>query len=253
MKICFLGTGTSQGVPIIGCTCPVCTSSDKRDKRLRSSVHIEFNDRSLVIDTGPDFRYQMLRAGVSSLDAILFTHEHKDHVAGLDDIRPFNYLKQQVPDVFCTEAVETALRRDFYYAFDEPKYPGVPEFRIHRIENKPFIYAGETIVPIQVYHHKMPVLGFRIGDFAYITDANYIPEEEFTKLEGLKYFVINALRRTEHISHFSLHQAMEIAQRIAAEQTLLTHISHQLPAHAELSAELPANIQPAHDGLILEL
>lgn len=253
MKIRFLGTGTSQGVPIIGCSCPVCSSSDKRDKRLRSSVHIELSDLSIVIDTGPDFRYQMLRAGIQSLDAILFTHEHKDHVAGLDDIRPFNYLKQQIPDIFCTEQVELALRRDFYYAFEEFKYPGVPEFRLHRIGRQAFEYAGHTITPIQVFHHKMPVLGFRIGDFAYITDANYIPEEEFAKLEGLKYFVINALRRTEHISHFSLDQAIAVAKRTGAEQSYFTHISHQLPRHAELAAELPDNIQPAYDGLILEL
>lgn len=253
MKIRFLGTGTSQGVPIIGCDCPVCQSADKRDKRLRSSLHIEVKGRSLVIDTGPDFRYQMLRAGIKSLDAILYTHEHKDHVAGLDDIRPFNYLKKQVPDLYCTEAVEKALRRDYYYAFEEPRYPGVPEFTLHRIQNEKFTCAGEVITPIQVYHHKMPVLGFRIGDFAYITDANYIPEEEFAKLRKLRYFVINALRRTEHISHFTLDQATAIAQRVNAGQTYLTHISHQLPRHADLAAELPPHIQPAYDGLTLEL
>lgn len=253
MEITFLGTGTSQGMPIIGCDCPICASQDPRDKRLRSSIHIQLNGKSIVVDTGPDFRYQILRAKISRLDAIFFTHEHKDHVAGLDDIRPFNYLKNNIPDVFCTDAVEKALRRDYYYAFEEPKYPGVPEFNLHRIENTPFKYAGETIIPIQVMHYKMPVLGFRIQNFAYITDANFIAEAEFEKLKNLDVLVLNALRRTEHISHFSLAQAIEVIEKIKPKKAYLTHISHQLDFHEKLLAELPPFIEPAYDGLVLNL
>lgn len=253
MKITFLGTGTSQGMPIIGCTCALCHSKNPKDKRLRSSIHIELNGKSIIIDTGPDFRYQVLRANISQLDAIFYTHEHKDHVAGLDDIRPFNYLKNNIPDIFCSEAVEKALRRDYYYAFEEPKYPGVPEFTLHRIENKAFHYANESIIPIEVMHYKMPVLGFRIKNFAYITDANYISEEEQEKLKDLDVLVLNALRRSNHISHFNLQEAIELIQKINPKKAYLTHISHQLDFHEILIKELPINIEPAYDGLILDL
>lgn len=253
MKITFLGTGTSQGIPVIGCNCHVCLSNDPKDNRLRSSIHIECNDKSIVVDTGPDFRYQMLRAKITQLDAIFFTHEHKDHVAGLDDIRPFNYLMNNIPLIFCTEDVLKALKRDYYYAFDEPKYPGVPEFNVQIIENKDFQFAGETITPIQLYHYKMPVFGYRIGNFAYITDANLIPEEEFKKLENLDVFVINALRKTEHISHFSLDQALEIIERVKPKKAYLTHISHQLDLHQKLLRELPNHVEPAYDGLQIDL
>lgn len=252
MKITFLGTGTSQGIPIIGCTCSVCSSNDKRDKRLRSSIHIEINQKSIIIDTGPDFRYQVLRAGIKRLDAILFTHEHKDHIGGFDDIRPFNYLLKNIPEVFCSKAVESALRRDFYYAFAEEKYPGVPEFSISTIDEMPFLFGGEEIIPIPVMHHKMPVLGFRLRDFAYITDCNFIPETSFQKLRGLDTIVINALRKSEHISHFSLQQALEIIERINPRRAYLTHISHQLDLHSSLLKELPTGVEPAHDGLCID-
>jgi len=253
MRVEFLGTGTSQGIPVIGCRCEVCTSQSKFDKRLRVSVHIRVNNKDLVIDSGPDFRYQMLRAGITNLDAILFTHQHKDHVAGLDDVRPFNFFSKKPIDLYCTEQVEQALKREFYYAFEESKYPGVPELTLHRIDSTPFRIADIPIIPIQVYHHKMPVLGFRIGDFCYITDANQIPESEFDKIYGCKILVLNALRRTSHISHFTLDEAIEIAARLKVEKLYLTHISHQLGLHEQVKNETPTWVEPAYDGLILEL
>ena len=202
MKITFLGTGTSAGVPLIGCTCSVCTSDNDKDKRLRSSVLIEINNQVLVLDTGPDFRQQMLRENVSNLSAVLFTHEHKDHVAGLDDIRAFNFILKKKIDVYVNNQVEIALKREFPYIFSGVKYPGIPQINLNRIKNKPFEINGLLIEPIEVMHYKLPVFGYRIGDFAYITDANYISEKEKNKLKGVKYLVLNALRKEEHISHF---------------------------------------------------
>ena len=248
-KLTFLGTGTSQGVPMIGCGCEVCKSTDPHDKRLRSSVLIEHEGHKFLIDAGPDFRYQMLREGISSVDAILLTHHHKDHTGGLDDIRAFNYLEKRAAQIFCEKHVEDSLRMEYSYAFAEKKYPGAPEWNVHLIDDKPFEIDGVKITPIRGKHFTLPVLGFRFGDIAYCTDMNHIPEEEFEKLKDLRHFVINCVRRGRHISHFSLEEAIEVAKRVGAEHTWLTHLSHQLPKHQELSAELPAGIQPAYDGL----
>lgn len=248
-KLTFLGTGTSQGVPMIGCGCEVCKSTDPHDKRLRSSVLIEHEGHKFLIDAGPDFRYQMLREGISSVDAILLTHHHKDHTGGLDDIRAFNYLEKRAAQIYCEKHVEDSLRMEYSYAFAEKKYPGAPEWNVHLIDDKPFEIDGVKITPIRGKHFTLPVLGFRFGDIAYCTDMNHIPEEEFEKLKDLRHFVINCVRRGRHISHFSLEEAIEVAKRVGAEHTWLTHLSHQLPKHQELSAELPAGIQPAYDGL----
>ncbi len=253
MKVTFLGTGTSQGVPIIACQCKVCTSSNDKDKRLRSSVLIEVSGVNLVIDTGPDFRQQMLRAKTRKMDAVLFTHGHKDHTAGFDDIRAFNYVQQRAMDVYGDKFVEVVLKRDFYYAFEENKYPGVPDLNLHIIDNNPFTINGVEIIPIQVLHYKLPVLGFRIGDFTYITDANYIPEEEKEKIKGSKVLVLNALRKTDHISHFTLDQAIALGQELEVEQVYFTHISHQMGLHDEVETELPRGMNLAYDQLEIQL
>jgi phosphoribosyl 1,2-cyclic phosphate phosphodiesterase len=251
MKVTFLGTGTSQGVPIIACDCKICSSADPKDKRLRSSILVEHEGRQIVVDTGPDFREQMLRSQIKQLDAILFTHAHRDHLAGLDDIRGFNFRMKQAIDVYCEKRVETAIRKEFFYAFEEPKYPGVPEMNMHTINSEPFELFGLPIIPIQVYHHKLPVLGFRFGDFVYITDANRIEPKEMDKIRGCKVLVLNALRREYHISHFTLDEAIAIVQEIKPETAYFTHISHQLGLHKDLEIELPENIHLAHDGLTL--
>jgi phosphoribosyl 1,2-cyclic phosphate phosphodiesterase len=253
MKITFLGTGTSQGVPVIACRCKVCTSNDERDKRLRCSVLVELNGRTLVIDTGPDFRQQMLQNNVQRLDAVLFTHEHKDHVAGLDDVRAFNFIMKQHMDVYLTSAVEEAIRREFSYIFSDFKYPGIPLINLHRIENKPFGLFDEVITPIEVMHYKMPVLGFRIKDFVYITDANSISDSELEKAKGAEILVINALRREAHVSHFTLHEAINVIEKLSPQQAFLTHLSHQMGCHQEVMKELPRNVEIAYDGLTIEL
>lgn len=252
MQITFLGTGTSQGIPVIACACEVCTSSDTHDNRLRTSVMVSHNDRNMVIDTGPDFRQQMLKSRVKSLDAVLFTHEHKDHIAGLDDVRAFNYLSGEKMDIYCSDLVESALRREFAYAFESPDYPGVPRLRIHRIGNSPFAAAGFAIQPVEVRHMNLPVFGFRIGGFAYVTDANHIADEEKSKLKDADLLVLNALRKQKHPSHFTLEEAIVLAKELGAKKTYFTHISHQLGKHLEVEKELPENMHLAHDGLILE-
>ncbi len=252
MKVTFLGTGTSQGVPVIACTCDVCRSVDFRDKRLRSSVHIEVDDLSIVIDTGPDFRQQMLREQIKHVDAILYTHAHKDHTAGMDDVRSFNFKQKMDMPIYATKDVLTQLEREFSYVFAEFKYPGVPQIATNEIENQPFNIDQTLITPIEVLHYKLPVLGFRIKDFTYITDANYIAEEEKEKIKGSKYLVLNALQREEHISHFNLEQAVELVKELKPEQAYFTHISHKLGKHRVVAEELPENIELAHDGLILE-
>lgn len=249
LRVTFLGTGTSQGVPVIACTCHVCTSPDPKDKRLRSSVLLETSDTTVVIDTGPDFRYQMLRAAVTKLDAVVFTHEHKDHIAGLDDVRAFNFKDEMDMPLYCNDAVETAIRREFGYAFREVKYPGVPQLVFRPIDTGTFSIGDMEITPIQVMHHRMPVLGFRCRNFTYITDANYIAPQELEKIKGSDVFVLNALRMQTHISHYNLHQALEVIRETAPAQGYLTHISHWLGRHQEISPDLPKNVALAYDGL----
>lgn len=251
-QLTFLGTGTSQGVPMIGCGCEVCKSTDPRDKRLRSSVLVEHEGLRILVDAGPDFRYQMLRAGVSSLDAILLTHNHKDHTGGLDDIRAFNYLEKKATQIYCEKYVEESLRKEYSYAFEEIRYPGAPEWDVHIIDDKPFTVNGVEIIPIRGRHFKLPVLGYRFGNIAYCTDMNHIPDEEYEKLQNLDHFIINCVRRGRHISHYSLEQAIEVAQKVGAKHSWLTHLSHQLPCYEDLKKELPEGILPAFDGLVLD-
>jgi phosphoribosyl 1,2-cyclic phosphate phosphodiesterase len=254
VKITILGSGTSQGVPVIACDCAVCHSSDALDKRLRSSILISDQTENFVIDTGPDFRQQMLNHSVKSLRAVIYTHEHKDHLAGLDDVRAFNYKEQRDMEVFCSEAVEIALRREFQYVFSNDRYPGIPSIQINRIENKAFeLPNGLTLLPIEVLHYKMPVFGYRIGDFTYITDAKTISETEKQKVKGTKILVVNALHRSEHISHFNLDEALAFIAEIKPETAYLTHISHLFGKHQEIEKELPPNVFLAYDGLTLEI
>ena len=251
MKITFLGTGTSQGVPIIACQCKVCHSSDPRDKRLRSSVLVEVDGKTLVIDSGPDFRYQMLRASVMHLDAILYTHEHKDHTAGLDDVRAYNYVQQAPMDIYLEERVLQSIKREYAYVFAEEKYPGVPELNVHIINEHPFLIGNTEIIPIRALHYKLPLLGFRIGNFTYITDANYVSDEEKKKIEGSKYIVINSLRRETHVAHYSLSEALAFLNEFKPEKGFITHCSHQLGMYSEIAPELPVNIELAYDGLVI--
>ncbi|MGF7039543.1 MBL fold metallo-hydrolase [Mucilaginibacter lappiensis] len=253
MTITFLGTGTSQGVPVIACGCEVCTSPDARDKRLRTSILIEAEDKTIVIDSGPDFRYQMLRAKVKHLDAIVFTHEHKDHIAGMDDIRAFNYKQNSPVDVYADARVQRALVREFPYIFDGTGYPGIPQVIVHPIDLHPFDIGSVKFTPVEVLHYKLPVLGFRINDFTYITDAKTVSETEKEKISGTKILVINALQKQTHISHFTLDEAIAFANDIGAEKTYLTHISHRLGKHLDISKELPDNIELAYDGLKLNI
>lgn len=253
MNITFLGTGTSQGVPLIACSCKICSSTNPQDKRLRTSAMVEVNGKVIVIDSGPDFRQQMLREKVNQLDALIFTHSHKDHIAGLDDIRAFNYIRGQVIDVYADENVQRAIHREFPYIFDEFKYPGVPEINLYPIGNDPFVAGGEAIIPIEVLHYKMPVKGFRIGDFTYITDANFISDTEREKIKGSKVLVLNALRKEKHLSHFSLQEAIDLARELKVPNTYLTHISHQLGLHTEVEATLPAGVHLAYDGLQVKI
>ena len=296
-KLTFLGTGTSQGVPIIGCHCDVCRSADPRDKRLRSAALVEYGGLTILIDAGPDFRTQMLRQDVCHLDAILLTHNHMDHTGGLDDVRALNYIDRKAVHIYCEEKVLNTLKIMYGYAFAEKKYPGSPEWRIHLIEDKPFAVkpveggdlvwmhdmgycmkmpdgsivpcsndivttaeepspdilaaGGVEIIPIRGYHDKMPVLGFRFGDIAYITDMSRIPDEEFSKLKGLKHLTLNTVSYHPHHSHFSLEEAVAMAQKIGAEHTWLTHLSHTFPTHAQFDRELPDGISPAWDGLVI--
>ena len=280
-RLTFMGSGTSQGVPVIGCNCPVCKSTDPKDKRFRSSVLVEHEGMTILVDAGPDFRSQMLREGITHLDAILLTHNHKDHTGGLDDVRALNYTEGRACDIYCEKYVEGSLRQEYAYAFSEHKYPGVPEWHIHNIENKPFEVTVDDnaprlqwvsnegykeiplpggphlrstrIIPIRGFHAALPVLGFRFGDIAYCTDMNYIPEEEFSKLEGLEHFIINTVKRGTHNSHWGLEQALQVCEKVGARHSWLTHLSDRLPRYADFVKELSgSSVLPAYDGLVIE-
>ena len=280
-RLTFMGSGTSQGVPVIGCNCPVCKSTDPKDKRFRSSVLVEHEGMTILVDAGPDFRSQMLREGVTHLDAILLTHNHKDHTGGLDDVRALNYTEGRACDIYCEKYVEDSLRQEYAYAFSEHKYPGVPEWHIHNIENQPFEVTVDDnaprlqwvsnegykeihlpggphlrstrIIPIRGFHAALPVLGFRFGDIAYCTDMNYIPEEEFSKLEGLEHFIINTVKRGTHNSHWGLEQALQVCEKVGARHSWLTHLSDRLPRYADFVKELSgSSVLPAYDGLVIE-
>ncbi len=253
MRVTLLGTGTSQGVPVIACKCDVCRSDDAKDKRLRSAIMIEEGTSRIVVDVGPDFRQQMLRYQVENLDAILLTHEHADHIFGLDDIRSFNWVHKSPMDVYCEARVQKSLKTIFSYVFDDNKYPGTPQMNLINLENREFKVGPFTIMPIRAYHHKLPVYGFRFGRFAYMTDFNVIENHEFEKLIGVDILVICALRKTPHISHLNLEGALELIGRIGPRKAILTHMSHQIGKHRDLARELPGNVEPGYDGLVLEI
>lgn len=252
LKITFLGTGTSSGVPMIGCDCAVCTSSNPKDKRLRSSILVQSNDTTLVVDTTPDFRYQMLRENVKELDAVIITHHHKDHIAGLDDIRAYNYFSGKTMQVYATEPSQEALKREFSYIFSGKKYPGIPKINLNTISSEPFTVGDIRVQPIQVMHLDMPVLGFRFGNFTYITDANFISEPELDKIKGSECLVLNALRNEKHISHFSVPEAVALSEGLNIKETWFTHMSHQVGTHDDVNSSLPKNAQLAYDGLTLK-
>jgi phosphoribosyl 1,2-cyclic phosphate phosphodiesterase len=249
VKVTFLGTGTSIGVPVITCDCPVCLSTDQRDKRMRTSVMIEVNGLTLVIDCGPDFRHQMLRQQVMNLDAVIFTHEHRDHIAGLDDVRAFNYVLNKKIDIYGTPQVMEAIRIEFPYIFSESRYFGAPQLTIHNIDDKPFSIRGVEFIPIRALHEKLPVTGYRIGDFTYITDASFISEEELDKIRGSKIVVLNALRNSKHVSHFSVGEAVDILSKLKPEMGYLTHLSHFVGLHEDVNKKLPDFVRLAYDGL----
>lgn len=252
MRLTFLGTGASHGIPVIGCGCLVCKSNNIKDKRLRSSILLETNLQNLVIDVGPDFRQQMLRSGTTRVDAALLTHEHKDHTAGLDDVRAFNYLMKKPMSIYAENRVLESIKREYSYVFADARYPGAPEFDLNDINEKPFEINGDKIMPIRAYHNQLPVLGFRIGDMAYLTDLKTISEEEKLKLTNLKVLVLSALREKEHVSHLGLNEALKLIEECQPEQAYLTHMSHMQLSYSELLKILPANVQPAFDGLIVE-
>jgi phosphoribosyl 1,2-cyclic phosphate phosphodiesterase len=249
LKVTFLGTGTSTGIPMIGCDCHVCTSPDKKDKRLRASILVESPSTTVVVDAGPDFRYQMLRAKVKHLDAVIFTHPHKDHVAGLDDVRAYNFFSNKAMEIYANSLTEEALKREFAYAFADFKYPGIPKININTIAMDRFVVGDIPITPIATWHLKMPVLGFRFGDFTYITDANRIEEQEKEKIKGSKVLVLNALRKEKHISHFTIGEAVALSGELQIPKAYYTHISHQMGKHKDINEELPVNYALAYDGL----
>lgn len=253
IKLTFLGTGTSTGVPVIACNCNVCKSSDPRDKRFRTSVMLTHEGRNIVIDCGPDFRFQMLKQNVEDIDAVLFTHEHRDHIAGLDDIRAFNYILNKNIPIYGTRNVMEAIRTEFPYIFSESRYFGIPQLTVHEITNNPFSIGQLEILPVQVMHNKLPVFGYRVGGLTYITDASMIPEEEKHKIKGSKVLVLNALRNSKHISHLSLGEALSLIEELRPDKAYLTHISHFLGLHAEVEKKLPPTVHLAYDNLIIEV
>jgi len=253
LHINFLGTGTSTGVPMIACPCEVCASANSKDKRLRSSILVQSETTTFVVDTTPDFRQQMLRINNKKLDAVLFTHPHKDHTAGLDDVRAYNFFSQQAMNVYANSLTEEALKREFAYVFSDKRYPGIPELSLNTIDETPFFIGDIKVTPIQVWHYKMPVYGFRFGNFTYITDANRIDESEKQKIRGSEVIVLNALRKEDHISHFTLQQAVDMVQELEIQTAYFTHISHQLGKHDDVNAMLPKGIELAYDGLRINI
>ena len=253
MIVTFLGTGTSQGIPVIRCDCEVCRSLDFRDKRLRCSIHISIEEKSFIIDSGPDFRQQVLRERINSLNALIFTHQHKDHTAGMDDVRSYNFIHQRHVPVYGTKQVLKQLQQEFEYIFSDEKYPGIPLIDLHEIENKPFTIEGVQFIPVEVFHYKLPVFGYRVNDFTYITDANRIPDAEKEKIRGSKIVVLNALQKTEHISHFNLKEAVEVLEDLKPEKAYLIHLGHKMGLHRDVEKELPPFVRIAYDGLKLEL
>ena len=254
MRLTFLGTGTSQGVPVIACHCAVCRSSDGRDTRLRTSALLQIESGNILFDIGPDFRQQMLRHDVDHLDAILITHAHRDHVGGLDDIRSFNYVQQRKMDIYLNREARVAIERDYHYIFEPHQYPGLPEADLHTVGSNPFPIAdGIKVTPIAAMHKDLPILGYRIGKLAYITDANYIAEAEMEKLKGVEVLVLNALRKEHHFSHYSLPEALEVIGRVAPREAYLTHISHDMGLHADVDSQLPAGVHLAYDNLTIEI
>jgi len=253
LTLTFLGTGTSQGVPLIGCHCRVCSSDDPRDKRLRTSALIQAAGENIVIDAGPDFRQQMLLNRVDTLRAILLTHEHADHIFGLDDIRSFNWIQKRPMDIYAESRVQEAIKRIYHYVFLRWMHPGIPQMELHEVSDQPFMIDGLEFIPIRCYHHKLPVLGFRTGRLTYLTDVNVIPEEEMVKIKGTEVLVINALHRNQHVAHFNLQEALELISVIQPSRAYLTHISHAMGLYSEVEKELPPNVFPAYDGLTIDV
>ncbi len=253
LKITFLGTGTSSGVPMIACDCEVCISNNPKDNRLRSSIMVQSETTTIVVDTTPDFRFQMLRQKVKNVNAIIFTHPHKDHIAGLDDVKAFNYFNEMPIAVYANELTQSALKREFYYVFAEHKYPGIPDINLKEINDTPFLIGDITVTPIKVWHLHMPVLGFRFGNFTYITDANRIEDPEKEKIKGSEILVLNALRHKKHLSHFTLQEAIDLAHELNIPQTYFTHISHQLGLHDAVSETLPKDCSLGFDRLQISI
>ncbi|PKP48258.1 MAG: MBL fold metallo-hydrolase [Bacteroidetes bacterium HGW-Bacteroidetes-12] len=253
MKLTFLGTGTSQGIPVIACNCEVCLSENPKDNRLRTSVLIEHKNTTVVIDTGPDFRQQMLRTNVQHLDAVVFTHEHKDHIAGLDDVRAYNFKQNMEMPIYATSQVQSALIREFHYAFSEYKYPGVPELKLRTFDDDAFTIKDLTFTPINLWHYKMPVKGFRIGKLVYLTDVNRIEDKELEKIKGAEIIILDALRKEKHISHYNLEEAIELLEKLKPKKAYLIHISHLMGKHDVVMKELPNFIELAYDGLELNV